>query len=58
MVPPVVEAEASVTAVPTRALICPLASFVVTSRIAWVASGVPMEARSCEKSSGITTTAE
>ena len=58
MVPPIVEAEASATAVPTRALICPEASLVVTSRIAWVASGVPMVARSLEKSSGITTTAE
>ena len=51
-------AEASATAVPTSALIWPLASLVVTSRIAWVASGVPRVARCSEKSFGITTTAE
>ena len=42
-------AEASATAVPTRALICPLASLVVTSRTACEALGVPMLARWVEK---------
>ena len=51
-------AEASATAVPTRALIWPLASLVVTSRIARDASGVPRVARCFEKSFGMTTTAE